>query len=287
MKREGRKASLHCAIYTRVSTENGLEQEFNSLDNQREASEAYIRSLAIAGSNCWNGQSDGAAATVSTTCSRTPSMWDGFATRGRPTSAYPQQLSTKRLGACPTPARGPNPTKAGLQPQCRILFAGQSDRPKPCGEGRTALALLCLAGFAQRPQVRRGIGHAHPTIRPMRVQARAVVAESFRNAHRWLDELVLDRGQTIESMAARERKSERSIRMTLPLSSSSADCRRCCGRPSAPRVQGQATDGSADRIVPTMGRAIGRVGVWRDGVRLSMSVRSSPNIFHPNTKRRM
>ena len=52
----------------------------------------------------------------------------------------------------------------------------------------------------------------------MRVQARAVVAESFRNAHRWLDELVLDRGQTIESMAARERKSERSIRMTLPLS---------------------------------------------------------------------
>ena len=59
MKREGRKASLHCAIYTRVSTENGLEQEFNSLDNQREASEAYIRSLAIAGSNCWNGQSDG------------------------------------------------------------------------------------------------------------------------------------------------------------------------------------------------------------------------------------
>jgi DNA invertase Pin-like site-specific DNA recombinase len=43
VKREGRKASLHCALYTRVSTENGLEQEFNSLDNQREASEAYIR----------------------------------------------------------------------------------------------------------------------------------------------------------------------------------------------------------------------------------------------------
>jgi hypothetical protein len=41
--REGRKASLRCAIYTRVSTENGLEQEFNSLDNQREASEAWRR----------------------------------------------------------------------------------------------------------------------------------------------------------------------------------------------------------------------------------------------------
>jgi site-specific DNA recombinase len=51
----------------------------------------------------------------------------------------------------------------------------------------------------------------------MRVQARAVFAESLRNAHRWLDELILDRGQTIESIAARERKSERSIRMTLSL----------------------------------------------------------------------
>jgi DNA invertase Pin-like site-specific DNA recombinase len=44
-----RKASLRCAIYTRVSTENGLEQEFNSLDNQREASEAYVRSHAHEG----------------------------------------------------------------------------------------------------------------------------------------------------------------------------------------------------------------------------------------------
>ena len=49
MKRDGRKTSLCCAIYTRVSTENGLEQEFNSLDNQREASEAYIRSQAHEG----------------------------------------------------------------------------------------------------------------------------------------------------------------------------------------------------------------------------------------------
>jgi site-specific DNA recombinase len=40
---------LRCAIYTRVSTENGLEQEFNSLDNQREASEAYIRNQAHEG----------------------------------------------------------------------------------------------------------------------------------------------------------------------------------------------------------------------------------------------
>lgn len=33
-----------CAVYTRKSTEDGLEQEFNSLDAQREACEAYILS---------------------------------------------------------------------------------------------------------------------------------------------------------------------------------------------------------------------------------------------------
>ncbi len=44
-----RKTNLRCAIYTRVSSDSGLEQEFNSLDNQREASEAYIKSQAHEG----------------------------------------------------------------------------------------------------------------------------------------------------------------------------------------------------------------------------------------------
>ena len=35
---------LRCAIYTRKSTEEGLDQEFNSLDAQREACEAFIKS---------------------------------------------------------------------------------------------------------------------------------------------------------------------------------------------------------------------------------------------------
>ena len=43
---------LRCAIYTRVSTDHGLEQEFNSLDNQREAAEAYVKSQAHEGWRC-------------------------------------------------------------------------------------------------------------------------------------------------------------------------------------------------------------------------------------------
>src|ERR1700688_4025418 len=36
--------AIRCAIYTRKSTEEGLDQEFNSLHAQREAAEAYITS---------------------------------------------------------------------------------------------------------------------------------------------------------------------------------------------------------------------------------------------------
>jgi site-specific DNA recombinase len=48
-RQDERKSSPRCAVYTRVSTEYGLEQEFNSLDNQREAAEAYIKSQAHEG----------------------------------------------------------------------------------------------------------------------------------------------------------------------------------------------------------------------------------------------
>ena len=47
--RTTRTPTLHCAIYTRKSSEEGLEQEFNSLDAQREACEAYVRSQKHAG----------------------------------------------------------------------------------------------------------------------------------------------------------------------------------------------------------------------------------------------
>ena len=41
--------TVRCAIYTRKSSEEGLDQEFNSLDAQREAAQAYIASQQHAG----------------------------------------------------------------------------------------------------------------------------------------------------------------------------------------------------------------------------------------------
>ena len=44
-----RPRTIRCAIYTRKSTEEGLDQQYNSLDSQRDAGEAYIRSQANEG----------------------------------------------------------------------------------------------------------------------------------------------------------------------------------------------------------------------------------------------
>jgi hypothetical protein len=46
------KKMIRCAIYTRKSTEEGLEQDFNSLDAQRDAGEAYIASQKHEGWVC-------------------------------------------------------------------------------------------------------------------------------------------------------------------------------------------------------------------------------------------
>src|SRR4051794_39382172 len=44
--------AIRCAVYTRKSTEEGLEQEFNTLDAQRECAEAYVKSQAAEGWHC-------------------------------------------------------------------------------------------------------------------------------------------------------------------------------------------------------------------------------------------
>jgi site-specific DNA recombinase len=49
MSRHGAKPKVRCAVYTRKSSEEGLEQEFNSLDAQRAAGEAYIASQSAEG----------------------------------------------------------------------------------------------------------------------------------------------------------------------------------------------------------------------------------------------
>lgn len=54
MSRSGAAKSkpIRCAIYTRKSSDEGLEQDFNSLDAQRDAAESYIASQRAEGWTC-------------------------------------------------------------------------------------------------------------------------------------------------------------------------------------------------------------------------------------------
>jgi site-specific DNA recombinase len=70
----------------------------------------------------------------------------------------------------------------------------------------------------RRREIIQGEGRRSAAMRPMRAEARAVLVDAFRDAYCWLDELMRDPSCTIESIAAREKKTERSIRMTLSLS---------------------------------------------------------------------
>ncbi len=52
------RQSIRCAVYTRKSTEEGLDQEFNSLDAQRESGEAYVASQLHEGWVCLSERYD-------------------------------------------------------------------------------------------------------------------------------------------------------------------------------------------------------------------------------------
>ncbi|MFA7586978.1 MAG: recombinase family protein, partial [Novosphingobium sp.] len=49
---------LRCAVYTRKSSEEGLDVEFNSLDAQRESGEAYVASQRAEGWACMRERYD-------------------------------------------------------------------------------------------------------------------------------------------------------------------------------------------------------------------------------------
>ena len=69
----------------------------------------------------------------------------------------------------------------------------------------------------RKREILQGANDAKPDARPMPANARAILIDALRDAHRWLDELLSDPRLTLESIASREDKSELSIRMTLSL----------------------------------------------------------------------
>jgi len=102
----------------------------------------------------------------------------------------------------------------------------------------------------RRREIVQGEGERPSTMRPMRTKARAVLIDALRHAQRWLDELTTKSDQTIEVLAAREGRTERSIRMTLSLAFlCPALARTAIERSTASRVWSQAPDGPSNGLV--------------------------------------
>jgi hypothetical protein len=69
----------------------------------------------------------------------------------------------------------------------------------------------------RRREIVQANGSRQTAFRPMRSEARGQFAAGFPNVRRWLDQLVVDPATSIASIAAREKRTERSIRQTLSL----------------------------------------------------------------------
>jgi len=87
------------------------------------------------------------------------------------------------------------------------------------GEGQDRLLTLpwSRTSSRRRREIIQGVDELKQPQRAMRTKARDGFVKAPRDAHRWLDELLSDPSKSIESLAVREGKSERSIRMTLSL----------------------------------------------------------------------
>jgi site-specific DNA recombinase len=85
-------------------------------------------------------------------------------------------------------------------------------------DGPRILTLLWTRPSPYRKrEIIQGADDGKTFARPMPANARAILIEAFRDAHRWLDELLSDPRMTLESRASREDRTVRSIRMTLSL----------------------------------------------------------------------
>jgi site-specific DNA recombinase len=117
----------------------------------------------------------------------------------------------------------------------------------------------------RRREIIQGEGERPSVMRPMRTEARAVLTDALRDAYHWLDELTTSPNLNIESLAAREGKTQRWIRRTISLAFPFPRPRQSGYRRSTTsRLWDQAPHG------PTNGVAGPMVGVGAKGARRTL-----------------
>ena len=102
-----------------------------------------------------------------------------------------------------------------------------------------------------------GANNSNTSALPIRANARAVLIDALRQAHRWLDELLSNPLQTLESLALQEGKTDRSIRMTLSLAFLAPDIIKAAVEGRLPRGYGLKRLVDLPMAWPDQWRALG------------------------------
>ncbi len=134
-------------------------------------------------------------------------------------AANVEALVTDALGKVPSNAAASQTDTRNLIDRVEIGRTTIQIQLSDIAEGNGGARTLKLPWNPPSPHRKREViqaaGDAEMNVRPMRANARAILIEALGDAHRWLNELLTDPRQTLESLASREGKTERSIRMTL------------------------------------------------------------------------
>jgi hypothetical protein len=129
------------------------------------------------------------------------------------------------------------------------------------GEAEAGSRTLTLPWTLPSPYRKRefiqGVANGNTGARPMRTNARTILIDAFRHAHRWLDELLSDPRRTLESLASREGRTERSVRMTLSLAFLAPDIVKAVVEGRLPRGYGLKRLVDLPMAWPDQWRALG------------------------------
>jgi site-specific DNA recombinase len=132
-----------------------------------------------------------------------------------------------------------------------------SEAAKADVSGRTLTLPWTPPSPYRKREIIQGLADRNTGARPMRANARAILIDALGDAHRWLDELLSDPLQTLESLALREGKTDRSIRMTPSLAFLAPDIVKAAVEGHLPRGYGLKRLVDLPMAWPEQWRALG------------------------------
>jgi hypothetical protein len=191
---------------------------------------------------------------------------DGFrAHHARPEIVYASSADLRPYLS--SPQASPS-APASDRASCFSRLASDTSRPpSEAAEAEAGARTLTVPWTPPSPYRKReiiqGVADARTNARPIRANARAILIDALRDAHRWVDELLSDPRQTLVSLASREVRSERSIRMTLSLAFLAPDIVKASVEGRLPRGYGIKRLVDLPMAWPDQWRALGLQGPAR------------------------